>query len=133
MAKVVRIPEDLRIRKLRALRLADEAARRAAGTWGEMSFGEFTHDATDARFVMVTRGRNEPNLAARVKARPPYMSPEEHAALSEWVGRHGPAGYSYIVLGLNLSQAEARRALMARVQTQHDAGRLVINPKTAAS
>ena len=36
--------EKTKIAKLRDLRLADDAARREAGTWGEMSVGEIAHE-----------------------------------------------------------------------------------------
>ena len=54
--------ENAKIANLRDLRLARDAAQRAAGTWGDMSVGEITHEPSGEVFVLSWKGREAPDL-----------------------------------------------------------------------
>jgi hypothetical protein len=120
-----------KIEKLRALRLSDEAARQAAGTWGEMSVGEITHRPTGEVFVYTWKGREAPDLEKLPGKRTTVKRADEHAQLTEWLLKHKMEGFEITLLAWNLSEAEAARLQQARLAQQTAAGLAVINAAPA--
>jgi hypothetical protein len=120
-----------KIEKLRALRLSDEAARQAAGTWGEMSVGEITHQPTGEVFVYSWKGREAPDLEKLPGKRTTVKRADEHAQLTEWLLKHKMEGFEITLLAWNLSEAEAARLQQARLAQQTAAGLAVINAAPA--
>jgi hypothetical protein len=120
-----------KIEKLRALRLSDEAARQAAGTWGEMSVGEITHRPTGEVFVYSWKGREAPDLEKLPGKRTTVKRADEHAQLTEWLLKHKMEGFEITLLAWNLSEAEAARLQQARLAQQTAAGLAVINAAPA--
>ncbi len=126
-SKPVPTATDKKIAKLRELRLADEAQRRAAGTWGGVSVGEFRHPTDDECFVILWSGRTAPNVETRLKAKSAGMTDAERAALVAWVGTRA-ALFACTVVAVNLSETEANRVMQARIAEHRQAGRKVRNP-----
>ncbi len=119
---------DKKIAKLREMRLADEAHRRAAGTWGDLSVGEFRHPTQDECFVIRWSGRTAPSVATQLKAKAACMTAAEGAALIAWVGTRAPI-FVCTVIAANLSENEANRVMQARIAEHRQAGRKVFNPQ----
>jgi hypothetical protein len=120
-----------KIEKLRALRLSDEAARQAAGTWGEMSVGEITHRPTGEVFVYSWKGREAPDLEKLPGKRTTVKRADEHAQLTEWLLKHKMEGFEVTLLAWNLSEAEAAKLQQARLAEQTAAGLSVVNAAPA--
>jgi hypothetical protein len=120
-----------KIEKLRALRLSDEAARQAAGTWGEMSVGEITHRPTGEVFVYTWKGREAPDLEKLPGKRTTVKRADEHAQLTEWLLKHKMEGFEVTLLAWNLSEAEAAKLQQARLAEQTAAGLSVVNAAPA--
>jgi len=120
-----------KIEKLRALRLSDEAARQAAGTWGEMSVGEITHRPTGEVFVYTWKGREAPDLEKLPGKRTTVKRAGEHAQLTEWLLKHKMEGFEITLLAWNLSEAEAAKLQQARLAEQTAAGLSVVNAAPA--
>jgi hypothetical protein len=123
--------EDQKTERLRALRLADEAARREAGTWGEVTVGELVHEGSQTVFVHTWKGPRRPDLFREGGARPPGISPQDWLAMSAWVTRLKSVGFRQTILARNLSPAEARKLVQARIAEHRMAGYTVINPEDA--
>ena len=128
----IEVSQRSKIDKLRALRLSDEAARQAAGTWGEMSLGEITHQPTGEVFVYVWKGRASPELEKLPGKRTTVKRADEHALLTEWLLKHKMVGFEITLLAWSLSEAEAARLQQARLAEQSAAGLHVINAVPAA-
>lgn len=116
-----------KIDKLRALRLNDEAARQAAGTWGEMSLGEITHRPTGEVFLYVWKGRTPPEIEKLPGKRATVKRADEHTLLTEWLLKHKMVGFEVTLLAWSLSEAEAARLQQVRLAEQSAAGLTVIN------
>jgi len=116
-----------KIEKLRALRLSDEAARQAAGTWGEMSVGEITHRPTGEVFVYSWKGREAPDLEKLPGKRTTLRRADEHVQLTEWLLKHKLEGFEVTLLAWNLSEAEASKRQQARLAEHRAAGDPVVN------
>src|ERR1051325_11205607 len=57
MAQTAKQPDQKTLTQtLRDQRQADEAARTAAGTWGDLSVGELTHRASGSVYIQVWKG-----------------------------------------------------------------------------
>ena len=112
--------------KLRALRLAHEAAQRESGAWGDLAVREVVHEPTGAVFVHYWKGAASPKL--RKPTRAPGLTAPEHAAYCDWVGRHEVDEFRQSAIAWNLSKAEALRIKKERL-TEHAAAKLtIINP-----
>ena len=121
------IDEKTKIAKLREQRLASDAARREAGTWGDLSVGEIVHGPSGEVFVLFWRGRTEPDLMRLKRTRSAEISVSEHERLQEWLTRRAPASLTRSLVGWNLSRAEARRVKEARIAEHKASGRHVVN------
>ena len=77
------IDEKTKIAKLHEQRLASDAARREAGTWGDMSVAEIVHGPSGEVFVLSCRGRTEPDLMRLNRTRSAEISVSEHERLRE--------------------------------------------------
>jgi hypothetical protein len=118
--------EKAKMVRLRELRLADDAARREAGTWGDMSVGEIAHEPTGEVFVLSWKGSKEPDLA-RLHRRPAELSVAEHERLQAWLVHHRMPVFQRSLLGWNLSRAEAKRVKQARIAERKAGGSRVVN------
>jgi len=125
------IGDRSKIEKLRALRLSDEAARQAAGTWGEMSVGEITHRPTGEVFVYSWKGREAPDLEKLPGKRTTAKRADEHAQLTEWLLKHKLEGFEVTLLAWNLSEAEASQRQQVRLAELRAAGVSVVNAAPA--
>lgn len=123
----IEVSQRSKIDKLRALRLNDEAARQAAGTWGEMSVGEITHQPSGEIFVYSWKGREAPDLEKLPGKRTTVKRADEHTQLTEWLLKHKMVGFEITLLAWNLSEAEAARLQQARLAEHVAAGLPVVN------
>jgi len=114
-------------RKLRELREADEAKRRADGTWGALSVAEIVHTATNAAFVLRCRGREAPDPAKEAKTRSALVSGEDHKALVAWIGQRAPAEFHARLIAWSLSEQEAKRVLQTRIDESRGRGVTIVN------
>jgi hypothetical protein len=119
--------EKAKIATLRQLRLANDAARREAGTWGEMTVGEIAHEPSGEVFVLSWKGRKEPDLARLHRSRLPELSPAEHERLLAWLVHHRVPVFQRSLVGWDLSRAEAKRVKLARIAEHKAKGSHVIN------
>lgn len=122
--------EQAKTAKLRELRLADDAARRAAGTWGDMSVGEIAHEPTGEIFVLSWKGSKEPDLARLSRSRLPDLSVAEHERLQAWLVHHRVPIFERSLIAWNLSRAEAKRLKQARIDERKAGGSRVVNDAT---
>lgn len=114
--------------KLRALRLAHEAARKEAGTWGEMTVGEIMHEATRSVFVQVWKGHNRPDPFRQRGARQIGIGATEWLAMTAWVNARRGEGFTNSVVAKDVTKEEAHKIAEARI-THHDTeGYTVMNP-----
>src|SRR6266850_1350728 len=123
----IEVSQRSKIDKLRALRLNDEAARQAAGTWGEMSVGEITHRPSGEVFVYSWKGREAPDLEKLPGKRTTVKRADEHTQLTEWLLKHKMVGFEITLLAWNLSEAEAARLQQARLAEHVAVGLPVVN------
>lgn len=125
--KTKRNDQDAKTEKLRALRLADEAARKDAGTWGEMTVGELMHEGSRSVFIHCWKGANRPDLFREGRARYPGISSPDWLAMVAWMARLKTDGFSQTILARDLSAAEARKITLARIAAHRTSGYTVIN------
>jgi hypothetical protein len=125
--------ENAKIANLRDLRLARDAAQRAAGTWGDMSVGEITHEPSGEVFVLSWKGREAPDLLQTRHRRWSELSSAEHERLQAWLDRHDGPDFKQSHLGWSLSRVEAKRAKQARIAERKASGFQVINDDPAAA
>lgn len=119
--------EKAKMARLRKLRLADDTARREAGTWGDMSVGEITHEPTGEVFVLAWKGSKEPDLARLHRSRLPDLSLDEHARLQAWLIHHRVPVFQRSLIGWKLSRDEAKRVKAARIAERRAGGSHVVN------
>jgi hypothetical protein len=125
--------DQKKLARLRDQRLAAQAVREAAGTWGEISVGEITHVPTSAVFVHCWKGRQEPDLTKIHEARGQDRTPDEHQRMTVWLLQYRSKGFEHTLLGWNLSVAEANRMKLARIAELIASGRRVVNEDAAAT
>src|SRR5262252_8314932 len=101
--------EDAKMAKLRQLRLADDAARRAAGTFGDLSVIEILHEAAGEVFVLSWKGSKVPELARLSRIRAPGLTLDEHERLQAWLEEAPMLDLKQTMVGWNMSTAEAKR------------------------
>ncbi len=121
------LDEEAKVARLRELRLANDRARREAGTWGELSVREIAHAPTGEVFVLMSRGRNQLDLIKLGRMRAPDLSVAEHARLKEWLVDRAPDELVQTQIAWDLSRSEAARIREARIAEHIAAGRPVIN------
>jgi len=113
--------------KLRELRLADETARKAAGTWGDLTVGEVTHEASGSTYVQIWKGSRRPDLAVAPSATAAHVPVEDWPAVLAWLKATRATGFGHNVIGWTLSKAEAQRIKASRIAERRGAGLTVIN------
>jgi hypothetical protein len=113
--------------KLRQLREADEEARKAAGTWGDLSVGEVTHRPTKSVYVQVWKGRRRPDLALEAGVRPVGVPPADWPALEAWLATARFSGLHQSVVAWTVSKSEAQRLKDKRMAENRAAGLTVVN------
>lgn len=118
---------------LRALRLAQEAASREAGTWGDMTVGEILHEESRSAFVQVWKGQRRPDPFDTQVARRATPRGPEWLAVVDWIAAEKSSGFGRRVVAWDLSAAEANRIAQARISELQSAGYTVINPAVAAT
>jgi hypothetical protein len=119
-------PEDKKTERLRALRLAQEASRREAGTWGEMTVGEILHDASHSAVVQVWKGQRRPDPFEGKRS--VGVPADEWLALLAWVNARKAVGFQKRIVAWDLSADEARRIAQARTAELQAQGYTVVNP-----
>lgn len=121
------VDEDMKMNKLRQLRLADDAARRAAGTFGDMSVIEIMHEPTGEVFVLSWKGAKPPELARLNRIRAPGLTLEEHERLQAWLNDLQLPVLKQSLIGWNMSAVEAKRAKQARIDERKAGGLRIVN------
>lgn len=114
--------------RLRALRLERERALREAGTWGEVTVGEILHQASRSVFMQVWKGQRRPDPFEEGGARRAGASSAAWGAMLAWVEERNGPEFSQRVVAWDLSAAEARKVLEARVAEHVAAGYTVTGP-----
>ncbi len=122
-----------KIERLRALRLNDEAARQAAGTWGEMSVGEIRHRPSGEVFLYVWKGRALPELEKLPGKRPSMKDAPQHNRLVAWMMGHKMSGFEMTLIGWTLSEAAAQALREKRGAELEAKGSTVIGLEQAAA
>jgi hypothetical protein len=125
------IDEKAKVARLRELRLANDAARREAGTWGELSVREIAHGSTGEVFVFVSRGRDQLDLVKLSRMRAPDLSIAEQTRLKEWLADRAPSDLVQTQIAWNVSRAEAARIREARIAEHESACRSVVDDAEA--
>jgi hypothetical protein len=113
--------------RLRDMRLANEAASREAGTWGDMSVGEITRDATGEVFVYHWKGNQSFDPTLMPVKRLTAVTADEHQSLVTWLLKYRQVGFHHAILAWNLSAAEAQRVKQDRIAELKAAGQVTIN------
>jgi hypothetical protein len=121
-----------KVQTLRALRLENEAARKAAGTWGEMMVGEITHEATRSVFVQIWTGASRPDPFRERSTRQPGVPASEWLAITGWIKLHRALGFTQSVIARDMSAEEAQRIATDRIEGHVSGGYVVINPAGGA-
>lgn len=125
--------ENAKIAKLREQRLASDAAKRAAGTFGDMSVIEILHEATSEVFVLYWKGGKLPELARLSRIRAPGLSLDEHERLQNWLADLPPDILKQTLVGWNMSAAEAKRIKETRIAERKAGGLRVVNDPPPAA
>lgn len=131
MSKNPKLSDNAKADRLRSLRLAREASRREAGTWGEVTVGEILHEASRSVFMQMWKGQRRPDPFGEGKPLRAGASAAEWAAMMAWVGERNSPDFTQRIVGWDLSAAEARRVLESRVAEHEAAGYAVTHPLDA--
>lgn len=131
MSKKPKQSDDGKADRLRALRLAHEASRREAGTWGEVTVGEILHEASRSVFMQVWKGQRRPDPFSEGKPLRAGASAAEWSAMMAWVSERNSPDFSQRIIAWDLSAAEARKVLQTRIAEHEAAGYSVTNPLDA--
>ena len=131
MSKKLKQGEDGKADRLRALRLAHEAARREAGTWGDLMVGEILHQASRSVFMQVWKGQHRPDPFGDGKPRRAGASAAEWSAMMAWVNERNSPDFRQRIVAWDLSAAEERKVLEARIAEHEAAGYAVTKPMDA--
>lgn len=123
--------EAAKMARLREQRLASDAAKRAAGTFGDMSVIEIQHEQTGEVFVLSWKGAKAPELARLGRIRAPGLSFDEHERLQAWLLDQPEDFLKQTLIGWNLSAAEAKRLKDARIAERKAGGGRVVNDAPA--
>jgi hypothetical protein len=121
------VDEDVKMAKLRQLRLADDAARQAAGTFGDMSVIEILHEPSGEVFVLSWKGSKLPDLARLNRIRAPGLTFDEHERLQAWLTDLQLPFVKQTLIGWNMSVVEATRAKQARIDERKAGGLRIVN------
>jgi hypothetical protein len=119
--------QEQKLLRLREQRLANEATRREAGTWGEMSVGEITNEDTGEVFVLHWKGQQIDDLVRLSGKRATTLTLDEHRHLTGWLARHEFEGFRQAIFAWDVTADEAKRLKLERIDSHRTAGRPVIN------
>lgn len=114
--------------RLRELRLASEAARKEAGTWGDRMVGEIWHPSSQSVYVQIWRGRRWPDPLVMNTAQSARISAVDWIAIVDWKKSRETEDFSRQLLAWNLSAEEAQKVKVDRIRQHFEAGRKVVNP-----
>lgn len=103
-------PKVDKTRKLRLLRLADERARREAGTWGELNVSEILHAPTRSTLLQFWRGPRRPDPGDG-STRPPGFRSEHWKNAQRWASARNVDALVHRAIAVNVSAAEAQRII----------------------
>jgi hypothetical protein len=126
-ANQLQVEAEKKTARLRDLRLANEAASREAGTWGDMSVGEITRDATGEVFVYHWKGNHSFDPEMLPIKRLSAITADEHQSLVAWLLKYRQVGFHHAIVAWNLSAAEAQRVKRVRIAELKAAGQVTIN------
>lgn len=118
---------DRKTEKLRALRLAHEAARKDAGIWGDRSVGEIAHSETGSVYVQTWKGGRRPNPLEARSPQSAGVPAADWPVLAAWIADKDPDGFRRRVVAKDLNAAEAKKVKAARIEALRAAGEKVIN------
>ncbi|MGH7003630.1 MAG: hypothetical protein ACREIP_06750, partial [Alphaproteobacteria bacterium] len=90
--------------------------------------GEIVHTNSNSVFVLRCRGREAPDPAKEAKTRSPLVAAEDHKALVEWLGQRPLAEFRSRLVAWNLSDQEAKRIRLSRIDENRASGLQVVNP-----
>jgi hypothetical protein len=111
---------------LKNQRMAQEQAKKDAGTFGELSIGVIEHGS--GVFVYTYKGVAESSMHRLAAKRPKEISKPDHEALCLWLKAGGYDGFKHRIAAWNLSADEAARVKQATVEDLTGAGARVVNP-----
>lgn len=125
--KATQLSDKDKLERLRALRLEHEAARREAGTWGQVSVGEILHQASNSVFMQMWKGRHRPDPFDEGGKRRAGASAADWSAMLAWIAERNSPDFSQRVVGWDLTAAAARKMLADRTAEHRAAGLTVMN------
>jgi hypothetical protein len=122
-------PDDARATtsKLRDLRLADEAARKTAGTWGDLSVGEITHRPSRSVYVQVWKGARRPAVVGASNCRVAGVPSAEWPNVSAWLDNVRDGELHRSIVAWSVSKTEAQRLKAKRIAENRAAGITIVN------
>jgi len=113
--------------QLRELRLADEAARKKAGIWGELSVGEITHRASRSVYVQIWKGARRPDPVGAANCRTAGVPSAEWPNVTAWLVSLRGGDLHRSIVAWSVSKAEAQRLKAKRIAENRAAGITVVN------
>lgn len=118
---------DQKTEKLRALRLAHEAARKEAGIFGDRSVGEITHAETRSVYVQVWKGGRRPDPLHARSPQSAGVPAADWPVIAAWAADKEPEDFRRRMIAKDLNAAEATKIKAARIGDLRAAGETVIN------
>ena len=113
--------------RLRQVHLADEAARRDAGSRGDFNLSEILHAASGTVYVQTWKGETQPNPLGALSAQLAGVPAADWPRIVGWLDTCGSTGFTQRILVGRVSSAEAERVKKARLRALQLAGMTVIN------
>ena len=114
-----------RIESLRNKRIVEEAAKKAAGIWGETSVGIIEKD--DAGFVLTWKGQQHTDMFKLSAKKPKEVTAAEFEALGVWLKAGRYAGFKNVISAWNVSADEADRLKKELIAGMAEKGMRAVN------
>ncbi|MBM3486239.1 MAG: hypothetical protein FJX67_06345 [Alphaproteobacteria bacterium] len=114
-------PKADKSRKLRQLRLADERARREAGTWGDVNVSEIVHAPTRSTLLQFWKGARRPDPGDG-SPRPPGFRAEHWKNAQRWAAARNADGFVHRSIAVNVSGVEAERIIAEHAAARETEG-----------
>ena len=114
-----------RIESLRNKRMIEEQAKKAAGTWGEVSVGII--ERADAAFVLTWKGAQHLDMFKLAAKRPKEISPADYEALCAWLKAGRYADFKSTISAWSVSADEAERIKKELIMGLADKGLRAVN------
>lgn len=133
MKKKTSTEPNAKVEQLRALRLAHEQSRKAAGEWGEVSVGEIVHEASRSVFVETWKGPQRPDPFRPGSARGRGATLRDWTVLTAWISAQRIPEFARLVVARDVTEAAARELVQARIAARRAEGYAVMNPPDTAA